>query len=578
MGDPAVVAFAVVLTVGIYALSRSAFLTYGYALLSPVFLSTLVIITVLSLCRIPFARYKPAEEIMTILLGPAVVALALPLYRQRHTILKMLPAVLAGVIGGSLVSLGAVVALARAAGLEKMIVVSLAPKSVTAPVAVEISRIVGGNEALTAAFVIATGVLGSMLGPWFLSQMHIHDPVARGLAVGTTAHGQGTAMMLQEGETQGALSGVAMALAAIFVSIVAPFAIPWLVTLRRYRQRTSASANRGGARYAARHERRRPATTGTATSRRVDHSPAAGREPTELHSRGGHSAAWLDPSGVHSCTLGGGAPLEPPAEGNTACRGPRRHDRSPGGADGQGWSRVHLPERLAGSPDGNLSEQTYPDQSLYASNSVPAMVRRINNALRRADQIHWAEGKNGIHWLAPIVADAEAGFGGPLNAFELMKSMIEAGVAGVHFEDQLASEKKCGHMGGKVLIPTSQFLRTLKAARLAADILGVPTILIARTDALAATLLTTDVDPSDREFMTGERTIEGFFVVRNGLEAAVARGLAYAPYADLLWFETSKPDLEEAAGLRRLFTRNSPASFSPTTAPRRSTGSAISTI
>ena len=196
--------------------------------------------------------------------------------------------------------------------------------------------------------------------------------------------------------------------------------------------------------------------------------------------------------------------------------------------------------------DGNLSEQTYPDQSLYASTSVPAMVRRINNALRRADQIHWVEGKNGIHWLAPIVADAEAGFGGPLNAFELMKAMIEAGAGGVHFEDQLASEKKCGHMGGKVLIPTGQFIRTLTAARLAADILGVPTLLIARTDALAATLLTSDVDPRDRESITGERTNEGFFVVRSGLEAAVARGLAYAPYADMLWFETSKPDLEEA--------------------------------
>jgi isocitrate lyase len=196
--------------------------------------------------------------------------------------------------------------------------------------------------------------------------------------------------------------------------------------------------------------------------------------------------------------------------------------------------------------DGNLSEQTYPDQSLYASTSVPAMVRRINNALRRADQIHWAEGKNGIHWLAPIVADAEAGFGGPLNAFELMKAMIEAGAGGVHFEDQLASEKKCGHMGGKVLIPTGQFIRTLTAARLAADILGIPTLLIARTDASAATLLTSDVDPRDRESITGERTHEGFFVVRSGLEAAVARGLAYAPYADMLWFETSKPDLEEA--------------------------------
>jgi putative effector of murein hydrolase len=233
MGDLAIAVFAVALTIGIYALSRRAFLSYGYPLLSPVFLSTLVIITVLSLWRIPFARYKPAEEFMTVLLGPAVVALALPLYRHRHTVLRMLPAVLASVVSGSLVSLGAVIAVARAAGLERVIVVSLAPKSVTAPVAVEISRIVGGNQALTAAFVIATGVLGSMLGPWFLSRTHLHDPVSRGLAVGTTAHGQGTAMMLQEGETQGALSGVAMALAAVFVSIVAPVAIPWLLAIGR---------------------------------------------------------------------------------------------------------------------------------------------------------------------------------------------------------------------------------------------------------------------------------------------------------------------------------------------------------
>ena len=196
--------------------------------------------------------------------------------------------------------------------------------------------------------------------------------------------------------------------------------------------------------------------------------------------------------------------------------------------------------------DANLSEQTYPDQSLYASTSAPALVRRINNALRRADQIHWAEGANGIYWLAPIVADAEAGFGGPLNAFELMKALVEAGAAGVHFEDQLASEKKCGHMGGKVLIPTRQFVRFLTAARLAADVLAVPTVLIARTDGLGATLLTTDVDPSDQPFLTGKRTPEGFFEVRAGLEAAIARGLAYAPYADLLWFETSKPDLAEA--------------------------------
>jgi isocitrate lyase len=196
--------------------------------------------------------------------------------------------------------------------------------------------------------------------------------------------------------------------------------------------------------------------------------------------------------------------------------------------------------------DANLAGQTYPDQSLYPANSVPAIVRRLNQALVRADQIHHAEGKTGPHWYAPIVADAEAGFGGPLHAFELMKGMIEAGAAGVHFEDQLASEKKCGHLGGKVLIPTSQFIRTLTAARLAADVLGVPTVLIARTDALSATLLTSDADPEDRVFMTGERTPEGFFRVRDGLDAAIARGLAYAPYADVLWFETSYPDLEEA--------------------------------
>lgn len=196
--------------------------------------------------------------------------------------------------------------------------------------------------------------------------------------------------------------------------------------------------------------------------------------------------------------------------------------------------------------DANLSGQTYPDQSLYPSNSVPAVVKRINNAFTRADQIHRSEGKNEVYWYAPIVADAEAGFGGPLHAFELMKSMIEAGVAGVHFEDQLASEKKCGHMGGKVLVPTSQFIRTLTAARLAADVLDVPTILVARTDANSATLLTSDIDPYDRPFITGERTSEGFFHVRDGLEAGIARGLAYAPYADLLWLETAHPDLEEA--------------------------------
>jgi isocitrate lyase len=196
--------------------------------------------------------------------------------------------------------------------------------------------------------------------------------------------------------------------------------------------------------------------------------------------------------------------------------------------------------------DANLAGHTYPDQSLYPANSAPALVKRINNALLRADQIHWAEGDRDRYWLAPIVADAEAGFGGPLNAFELMKAMIEAGAAGVHFEDQLASEKKCGHLGGKVLVPTSQFIRTLAAARLAADVLGVPTLLVARTDALSATLLTSDVDERDRPFCTGERTPEGFFHIRDGLESAIARGLAYAPYADLIWFETSTPDLGEA--------------------------------
>jgi len=197
--------------------------------------------------------------------------------------------------------------------------------------------------------------------------------------------------------------------------------------------------------------------------------------------------------------------------------------------------------------DGNLSAHTYPDQSLYPANSAPALVKRLNNALLRADQIDSAEGKNGTHWLAPIVADAEAGFGGPLNAFELMKSFIEAGAAAVHFEDQLSSEKKCGHLGGKVLVPTGHFIRTLVSARLAADVLGVPTILIARTDALSATLLTSDVDERDQELLTGERTPEGFFRVRPGIEAPIARALAYAPYADLLWCETSTPGLDEAA-------------------------------
>jgi len=196
--------------------------------------------------------------------------------------------------------------------------------------------------------------------------------------------------------------------------------------------------------------------------------------------------------------------------------------------------------------DANLAGQMYPDQSLYPSNSVPHVVRRINQTLQRADQIHHAEGKNGIYWFAPIVADAEAGFGGPLNVFELMKAMIEAGAAGVHFEDQLASEKKCGHMGGKVLLPTCLAIRNLVAARLAADVMGVPTILIARTDAHSANLITSDLDPRDHHFLTGERTPEGFFRMRGGLDAAIARGIAYAPYADLIWCETSEPNLFEA--------------------------------
>jgi isocitrate lyase len=197
--------------------------------------------------------------------------------------------------------------------------------------------------------------------------------------------------------------------------------------------------------------------------------------------------------------------------------------------------------------DMNLAGQTYPDQSLYPANSVPSVVQRLNNALLRADQIEVAEkGAAERDWLVPIIADAEAGFGGPLHAFELTKAMIEAGAAGVHFEDQLAAEKKCGHLGGKVLVPTGQFVRTLAAARLAADVLDVPTVLIARTDADSATLLTSDVDERDRPFITGDRTAEGYFRVRGGPEAALARAKAYAPFADLLWCETSKPDLDEA--------------------------------
>jgi isocitrate lyase len=209
--------------------------------------------------------------------------------------------------------------------------------------------------------------------------------------------------------------------------------------------------------------------------------------------------------------------------------------------------------------DANMAGQTYPDQSLYPANSVPQVVRRINQALLRADEIEAAEGQRGERdWLAPIVADAEAGFGGPLNAFELMKAMIDAGASGVHFEDQLSSEKKCGHLGGKVLIPTSHFIRTLVAARLAADIYDVPTILVARTDASSAKLLTSDIDPADRPFLTGERTPEGFYRITGGIESAIARGLAYAPYADLIWCETSTPDLAEAQQFAEAIRRDHP--------------------
>ena len=196
--------------------------------------------------------------------------------------------------------------------------------------------------------------------------------------------------------------------------------------------------------------------------------------------------------------------------------------------------------------DANVSGQMYPDQSLYPVNSVPTVVKRINQALQRADQVEHAEGGAQREWFAPIMADAEAGFGGQLNAYELMKAMIEAGASGVHFEDQLAAEKKCGHLGGKVLVPTSQFIKTLVAARLAADVMGVPTLLVARTDADSAKLLTADIDPRDHEFMTGERTPEGFYRVKSGIEQAIARGLAYAPYADLVWCETSLPNLAQA--------------------------------
>jgi isocitrate lyase len=196
--------------------------------------------------------------------------------------------------------------------------------------------------------------------------------------------------------------------------------------------------------------------------------------------------------------------------------------------------------------DANNAGEMYPDQSLYPSDSVPAMVKRINRALQRADQVHHSEGKNGVKWFAPLVADAEAGFGGNLNAFELMKAMIEAGAACVHFEDQLSSAKKCGHLGGKVLVPTSEAIQKLVAARLAADVMGVPTLILARTDANSAHLLTSDIDPRDRMLLTGERTSEGFFCIKGGLDSAIARAIAYAPYADLIWCETSEPNIDEA--------------------------------
>ena len=211
--------------------------------------------------------------------------------------------------------------------------------------------------------------------------------------------------------------------------------------------------------------------------------------------------------------------------------------------------------------DANMAGQMYPDQSLYPANSVPELVKKINHSLLRADQIEFSEGSVSRHWLAPIMADAEAGFGGPLNAFELMKSMIEAGASGVHFEDQLASEKKCGHLGGKVLVPTSHFIRTLTAARLAADVLDVPTLLVARTDANGAQLLTSDVDERDRPFMTGQRSHEGFYHIQEGIETAIARGLAYAPYADLIWCETSKPDLKEARLFADAILKEFPGKF-----------------
>ena len=222
--------------------------------------------------------------------------------------------------------------------------------------------------------------------------------------------------------------------------------------------------------------------------------------------------------------------------------------------------------------DANDAGQMYPDQSLYPADSVPNLCRRINQGLTRADQIHHSEGKNGVCWFAPLIADAEAGFGGNLNAFELMKAMIEAGAACVHFEDQLSSAKKCGHLGGKVLVPTVEAIQKLVAARLAADVLGVPTLIMARTDADSAHLLTSDVDPRDREFLTGERTAEGFFGIRGGLKSAIARAIAYAPFVDMIWCETSHPDLEEAREFADAVHAKYPGKMLHTTARRRSTG------
>ena len=279
-----------------------------------------------------------------------------------------------------------------------------------------------------------------------------------------------------------------------------------------------------------------------------------GRRPSRLHRRGRHRPAWPVRE-ERTLAKRGAEKLWQDIQQNTGTAFAPQEDPQWSAALGALTGNQAVQQVRAGlkaiylsgwqvAADANLSGQTYPDQSLYPANSVPAVVRRINNALLRAGQIE--QGTDDRDWMAPIVADAEAGFGGPLNAYELMGQMIEAGAAGVHWEDQLASEKKCGHMGGKVLIPTSQHIRTINAARLAADVAGVPSIIIARTDALAATLLTSDHDERDRPFVTGERTAEGFYEVQNGIEPVIARGLAYAEYADLLWVESAEPDLDLA--------------------------------